>query len=202
MAISIQRAILNKHLSYAVKGVKGKILNLGSKDKRYSNLFVDSTVINNDLFSKGADLGFDANERFPLPDSSYDCVFAMNILEHLFEPQNMLNESHRVLKKGGCLIFNALFIFQYHRDPYDCFRFARDGVEYMLKKAKFKHYEITEVGGRYSVLAEQFRNFIPFLPWVWMVPLLTYMDDTLLSKSEKEIGKRWHFGYFVKAYKV
>ena len=198
---TIPRIISNSILEKEIPLIKGKVLNLGSKKDRYSILFEECDVVSNDFYVESAELNFDVNKKFPLDPDSFDCVFAMSLLEHLFEPQNMLNESRRILKKDGILIFSAPFIYQYHRDPYDCFRFAKDGVEYMLKKAGFERYEIIEVGGRYSVLAEYFRNILPFLPWHWLIPLLIYLDNSLLSKSEKEIGKRWHFGYFVKAYK-
>jgi ubiquinone/menaquinone biosynthesis C-methylase UbiE len=40
-------------------------------------------------------------ENLPFPDSSFDVVILKFVLEHVSEPKKVLQESYRVLKKGG-----------------------------------------------------------------------------------------------------
>jgi len=44
------------------------------------------------------------NDDFPFPDESFDCVFCKSIIEHLKNPQHMLFQIRRVLKKNGKLV--------------------------------------------------------------------------------------------------
>ena len=45
-------------------------------------------------------------EEFPFENSFFDVVITFDILEHLFDPEVVLNECQRVLKKDGILIVN------------------------------------------------------------------------------------------------
>lgn len=42
-----------------------------------------------------------------LPDASRDVVFAISVLEHLWEPQELLRHCHRILRPGGVLLVNV-----------------------------------------------------------------------------------------------
>lgn len=42
-------------------------------------------------------------EDIPFPDSHFDCVFSSNVLEHVQNPQQVIDESLRVLKPSGFL---------------------------------------------------------------------------------------------------
>ncbi|WP_413580844.1 bifunctional 2-polyprenyl-6-hydroxyphenol methylase/3-demethylubiquinol 3-O-methyltransferase UbiG [Bdellovibrio sp. HCB288] len=45
--------------------------------------------------------------QVPFPDSSFDVACAMDLLEHVSEPQKVLAEASRVLKPGGLFFFNT-----------------------------------------------------------------------------------------------
>lgn len=42
-----------------------------------------------------------------LPDASRDVIFAISVLEHLWEPQAALAHCHRILRPGGVLMVNV-----------------------------------------------------------------------------------------------
>lgn len=46
----------------------------------------------------------DLDQRWPFNSSSFDCVIILQVLEHVFNPDNLVQESRRVLKRGGYLI--------------------------------------------------------------------------------------------------
>lgn len=49
---------------------------------------------------------YDVNQRLPLKDGYFDCVLALDILEHLFDPLVALQEIRRVLAADGYAIIS------------------------------------------------------------------------------------------------
>ena len=49
---------------------------------------------------------YDVNQGLPLEDGYFDCVLALDILEHLFDPLAALREIRRVLAAGGYAIIS------------------------------------------------------------------------------------------------
>jgi SAM-dependent methyltransferase len=47
----------------------------------------------------------DISEGLPFPDESFDCVLSINTLECLTDKSALLGEVHRVLRRGGSVIF-------------------------------------------------------------------------------------------------
>lgn len=46
--------------------------------------------------------------RVPFPRESFDVVTAMDLLEHVSDPQKVISEATRVLRPGGLFLFNTL----------------------------------------------------------------------------------------------
>lgn len=46
-----------------------------------------------------------SKERLPFEDKSFDVVYHKSMIEHLYSPQNIMDETLRVLKDGGKLVF-------------------------------------------------------------------------------------------------
>ncbi len=42
-----------------------------------------------------------SRDPIPLPNESVDLVLALEVVEHLINPDHMLREAHRVLRRGG-----------------------------------------------------------------------------------------------------
>lgn len=75
------------------------ILDLGcGNTKQYAdNIGVDVRRAEN------VDLVADLSDTLPFPDSSVDRIFAVHVLEHLFDYLPLVDECHRVLRPGGVL---------------------------------------------------------------------------------------------------
>lgn len=101
-----------------------KILELGpcegelmSKLKEKGNKVVGLDIYPNKiLLEKGFDIKkWDLNKGLPFKDSSFDVVIGLMVIEHLFNPYEMMKEIRRVLKPNGYAIIAlpnsyALFI--------------------------------------------------------------------------------------------
>ena len=46
-------------------------------------------------------------EALPYENNFFDCVVALDVLEHVYDPQNVINEIHRVLKNKGKLVLST-----------------------------------------------------------------------------------------------
>lgn len=45
-----------------------------------------------------------SKDKFPFPDSHFDLVFHKSVIEHMYSPENMMNETMRILRPGGKVI--------------------------------------------------------------------------------------------------
>src|SRR5258705_3003446 len=94
-----------------------------------------------------ADIVADLNQRLPIPDGVADTVVSFQVLEHLNEPQTMLDEAHRILAPGGCLVLAVPFQWWVHEAPHDYFRYTRFGLRHLLTKAGFSDVVVQETSG-------------------------------------------------------
>jgi len=129
-AINKDRNIIRKYVHLArfrsvgglVEPTNGKILDIGCADGMFTKVILDnskaSEIVGIDVLKSSVDWSNkhwkkDKRMRFivgdahslPFNNSTFDAVFALEVLEHVFEPIRVLQEIKRVLKKGGYAVF-------------------------------------------------------------------------------------------------
>ena len=109
------------------------IFDIGSKDARGKYAFgaapPDAKVVCVDIEpGPGVDLVADAHDLHMVPSDSVDFVATISVLEHVRYPHKVMSEIHRILKPGGIVYVNVPFIFPYHADPDDFYRFSYRGI--------------------------------------------------------------------------
>ena len=72
-------------------------------------------------------------------------------MEHLYEPQTMLNEAYRILKLNGNILLTVPFLWCIHEATHDYFRYTPYGLKYMFEKAGFKHIKVVPSAGFFSM---------------------------------------------------
>ncbi len=167
----------------------GSILDLGgSKKSGYHELIkgnhsITTVNINTDY---GCDLVFDIEKKFPISDNSFDNIFLLNVLEHIYDFNNVFSESNRVLKKGGCIYAATPFVYRIHSSPSDFFRYSRSAIERMALDSGFEIVEIQELGfGFFTLNFQMF--FIDILPTVFLKNffknMFIFIDRVILKNS-------------------
>lgn len=105
----------------------------------------------NTLHDISADIIANLNKPLPIGDSTADSVVSFQVLEHLCEPQVMLDESFRILRPGGKIFLAVPFQWWVHEAPWDYFRYTRFGLQHILDKAGFESIEVEANTGFWSM---------------------------------------------------
>lgn len=160
------------HLYFLMKDVKAaldkyaakRLLDLGCGNKPYKKWYeklTDSSIGCDAIQSSEnvVDTICVASE-LPYEDASFDTVFSTQVLEHVFEQQQMVNEASRVLKSGGYLILSVPFTWELHEEPYDFFRITKHGLKEMMEKSGLEIEYIKANGGKWAAMFQMMLNTV------------------------------------------
>jgi SAM-dependent methyltransferase len=126
---------------------KGKILNAGAGQRDISSL-VEGELYNQDI-KPAPHIDIEAPlDEIPVEDGFFDTIICNAVLEHVEDPDGVLNEFHRVCRPGGLLYLTVAFMQPEHLDPTDFQRYTLDGLKTLVASHGF---EITDDGGVHSV---------------------------------------------------
>jgi ubiquinone/menaquinone biosynthesis C-methylase UbiE len=185
------------------------ILNVGSGGEIYNHINTIGNCrilqIDNDP-ARNPDIVTNVCEMPMFDDGTFDAVFMMEVLEHVTEPQNALDEVFRVLKPGGVLVLSVPFIFPLHDEPYDFYRFTKGGLAYLLRR-----YTVEIIRARNNYLnailvlvarmvitkkkKDKIRGIGAFILAILFYPILKMIVGSCVSDKATT-------GYFVKARKA
>lgn len=70
----------------------------------------------------------------PYGISSFDIVVIQAVLEHVIDPQRVVDEISRVLIDDGVVYVETPFMQSVHEGPYDFFRFTTSGLRWMFRE--------------------------------------------------------------------
>lgn len=180
----------------------GSILDLGSK-KSESNVtnFINSNenIKYADKHSNNAnDIKIDLEKNEDLNNIEYENVLLLNVLEHVFNFNNCLNNCYKILTKNGNFYGSTPFFFRIHESPNDYFRYTEQSLIIMLKEAGFKNINIKVIGGGiflcfYNSMST-ILNKIPLLNNILLI--FCQILDFIISLFSKNFNKIYPLGYF------
>lgn len=174
---------------------KPYVLDIGCGNKPYADLFKDCYYQGVDYTNEDSspDIVADATD-IPIDSGAVSIVFCSQVIEHVPEPQAVVDECYRLLKPGGYLIITGPFYWPLHEEPYDFHRFSKYGFKNLLDKAGFSSYEIRPDGGDWSMI---FLSISLKLKRKWTIPIRIIInilgvafdkfDDQCLSPSNYTI---------------
>ena len=120
--------------------IKGRLLDVGCGNKPYKDLFTVSEYIGVEIASSQhseADCFYNG-KRFQFGDDAFDSIICNQVFEHVFNPDEFVEELRRVLKPGGCLLLTVPFVWDEHEQPNDYARYSSYGISFILGKHGFK----------------------------------------------------------------
>ena len=164
------RRRLYKAIKKKSNALSGILLDLGCGNKPYKNLFtnvseylgVDIENPGHDHSKEDIDVYYDG-KTLPFNQEHFDSVFFSEVLEHVFNADEILDEIHRVLKKDGIILLTVPFIWDEHEVPNDFGRYTTFGIQHLLEKHKFEIIEIEKTGNFFEVLVQLFIHYLRHL---------------------------------------
>lgn len=198
--ISLHRRLLEDYLRESAALVKGKVLEIGSKNRRYDHLFSSAAAITAvDLNPKEGKNIIKADAAYlPFKEGSFDTVISFEVFEYIADINMVLREIARVLKKEGLLIFSVPLLNPVHGDA-DNVRYTSKGWQKLLEE-RFTVNSCSAFGGRYSLIwdtyFEKVRNSYGWARKFLFYPWLVFLKNLALYSDRREKNNRYPLGYF------
>lgn len=150
---SVNRLTLDRELRKQFRRLQsGVVLDVGAKAAPYRSYVPAGGYMRLDIDpAKKPDICCDLHE-LEWKGDLFDTVLAIEVLEHLYDPQRAIDRIHAVLKPGGVCILSTRFMYRYHPDPEDHYRFTWDSLRYLFRN--FRHVEVHHHGNRAQVIWE------------------------------------------------
>ena len=150
-----RRILINHSISsIEIKKSWKRILVVGAGNDPYRDLFGElETYTRLDIVVKSEKVDIVADAHYlPFDNNSFDCIMAIEVFEHLEDPEKFVDESHRVLSSSGSIFLSIPFMFHEHGDPYDYSRPTKFKLEKIF--SKFSQLDISSQGTRLHVILD------------------------------------------------
>ncbi|WP_027799239.1 class I SAM-dependent methyltransferase [Paraburkholderia dilworthii] len=147
----------------------GKLLEVGPQDRSlvrqcFTNFSVDTFDVVDTY--KPTIVGDITRVNAAIPESAYDVVVCMDVIEHTLNPFDTVKEIRRILRHEGHLMISAPLNWRIHGPSPDCWRITEHGWNVLLRDFDIVEIDILESPGRelfplkYNVLAKcnKFKN--------------------------------------------
>ena len=184
--------------------VFGKLLDAGSKSLsssyyRYLDLSrVKSKTFVDYYYSDNSNiLKIDLEEKLSINDCDFDSILLMNVLEHVYNHKLLLKELFRITRSGGVLIGSVPFMFRFHADPSDYYRFTHKCLERNLVESGFQEVEVYTIGdGILILIIEQISRLIPSLKIFFILKLflwlfaISFSELPFFNKDNIKVNKK------------
>ena len=200
--IYLHFSTLSEDIQKYAKYAKGTLLDIGAGWAPYKPFFKNvNKYIKMDKFEylkAKPDIIGNAMD-IPLKNESIDSVFTSQVLEHVPNPQRMINEIYRILKKDGVCILTTHMAQIIHGEPYDYFRFTEYGLRELFKN--FKYIEIKPNGGALLAIFQFFIFAIDEKLPIISKPFIIFLNLIIKPLDKIFFDRRFTINYLVYAIK-
>lgn len=198
-----------EHQALSKITLSGTVLDLGGeKGSEYLSYLkgdLKVTALNLDE-SATPDILHDLEQPLPLPDKSFDHVLLINVLEHIFDYQQLLNEAIRVVRPGGSIVIVVPFLFPIHPSPSDFWRFSGQTLERLLLSYDLEQVTVRPLGSgvfsaRYVMLDRLLPTVFRFVGYYTLRPLVLSVDRLFVNVA-RSLGKKYRIEDYALGYLV
>lgn len=131
-----------------------QMLDFGAGNSPYRELFQFKKYWRADV-EQSTDGGIDfiidpTSPRLELPDGSIDLIICMDVLEHVRNLPEVLQELKRVLSPQGQFVIKMPFVYREHEVPHDYRRLTEFGLQNELQNQGLQLKEIHKLGNAWS----------------------------------------------------
>lgn len=193
---SVTRSFLNLRLSRDV--IAGKVMDIGGgHNPDYISVMQRESSVEYVSFDvkTGAQIDFE-KDSLPAIDGAYDTVLFLNVMEHIFNHQHIMNEVVRITKTKGRLIGFVPFLMWYHPDHKDFFRYTHEALHIIISKAGADNFIVEPVArGPFTAASQMVTQILPSLIAVPIFTLGYLIDSIYLRIRPNQIGK-YALGYY------
>lgn len=156
---------LYKHVSELIRNLNGKVLDIGCGQKPYRNLCSCTEYIGLEIDTpqnrqnKKADFFYNG-VTMPFSDNYFDSIISNQVFEHVFNPNEFLRETNRVLKMDGVFLITVPFVWDEHEQPYDYARYSSFGLKHILNDNGFEIIEHRKSNNGLEVIFQLLNDYI------------------------------------------
>lgn len=150
--------------------LKGRILDLGCGSKPYKHLFINAQeYIGVDIENPAHDHSkedinvFYDGKTIPFDNNHFDSIFFSEVLEHVFNPNEIVKEINRVLKNNSMLFLTTPFIWDEHEEPNDYGRYTSFGIKHFLENNGFEIIHFQKTGHFTEVISQLIILYLRFI---------------------------------------
>jgi SAM-dependent methyltransferase len=162
-----QRWYLFQALKTFAPRMIGTMLDFGCGRKPYKDLFINvKNYVGLDIEVSGhsheeslVDVYYDGN-IIPFDDKHFDSIYCSEVIEHIFNIEEVLPEINRVLKHDGMALFTFPFAWQEHEQPYDFARYTSFAAKAIFEKHGFEVIEFKKNGHFAITVMQLWINYI------------------------------------------
>lgn len=168
----LARSALHQAMRDSANTLDGRLLDVGCGSKPYRRLFMVTEYVGLDIDSpvaraRGMADVFYAGKAFPFESASFDAVLCNQVLEHVFNPDEFLDEIGRVLRPGGKLLLTVPFVWDEHEQPWDYARYSSFGLKALVEKHGFHIVSHRKLRADVSVLFQLANAYLYKLTERW-----------------------------------
>lgn len=109
-----------------------------------------------------------SEQELPFDDHSFDVVYHKSLIEHLYDPRHLMDETYRVLKKGGKLIILTPDWASQMQNFYEDFTHCRPYTPTAIR-------DLLNIHGFENVSSEKFYQ----LPFLWRYRYLSVFSKII-----------------------
>ncbi len=184
------RKAIKKAISKKASLLQGSLLDFGCGSKPYRKVFVncneyigvDYKIEGREEYQKEVDVFYDG-KKIPFSDNHFDSILCTEVLEHVFNIEELLLEFNRVLKPHGRAIITTPFMWEEHEMPYDFARYTTPALKYLYSKNSFRIIENYKTGNYIEVIMQfninYIKNILPknkFIKHLILLPFVVFFN--------------------------